>query len=147
MDPRSRGINDDGTHRLLPATMQEDQLKEVTLDLDTLLAEAVGSALLTTNAKVAVALADILFEHGLAMVRRATLERIIPGYDEMWQAAQGELVALLGEGGALPEILFHNEGRTLHSVDSGDKNRSAGKIAPDGRCRKLLDAVINVVTT
>ena len=143
MDARSRGINDDGTHRLLPPTMREDQLKEATLELSKGLAAAVTEAL---NEMVAGALADKLAEHGFAIVRRATLESIIPGYMEMWGKAREELLVVLNVNRALPETIFHNESKTLYTVDAGDKNRSAGKIAPQGPCRILLDTVIKVVT-
>ena len=145
MDPRSRGINPDNMHRLLPPTMQKAQLKEVTLHLDKVLEAAVAETV--NNELVASTLTEKLAEHGLAILRRRTLEQIIPGYAKMWEQAREELVDLLGvHGGALPEIIFHNESKNSKTVDTGDKNRSSGKIAPRGPCRILLDAVIKAVT-
>jgi hypothetical protein len=54
--------------------------------------------------------------------------------------ATGELAALQGEGGALPDKLFHNESKLL-DTNTGDRDRSIGKIDPDGPCHKLLDDI------
>ena len=145
MDAVSRGINRAGTHRRLPPTMHQDQLKKATLSLNSLLAGALTSAA-ALEIEVAGALDAIILENGFAVVRRATLQGLIPDYNAMWDAARGELVALQGEGGALPEKLFHNESEKIGSVNVGNSNRTAGTIDPDGPCRNLLDAVIKVVT-
>ena len=54
--------------------------------------------------------------------------------------ATGELAALQGEGGALPDKLFHNESKLL-DTNTGDRDRSIGKIDPDGPCHKPLDDI------
>jgi hypothetical protein len=55
----------------------QDQLKEATLEQDRMLAGAVERAL---QKMVAGALDDILAKHGFAVVQRATLQRLNPGY-------------------------------------------------------------------
>ncbi len=54
--------------------------------------------------------------------------------------APGELAVLQGEGGALPDKLFHNESKLL-DTNTGDRDRSIGKIDPDGPCHKVLDDI------
>jgi hypothetical protein len=59
---------------------------------------------------------------------------------ELVLCASGEMVVLQSEGGTLPDKLFHNDSKML-DANTGDGNRSIGKIDPDGPCQKLLDYI------